>query len=221
LGNNPSIIIPCPSGILPQNLGIIKTGLEQYPEHHYSVPIRNTPSKPRNHKNFKMNESDLSFQLTWVPRGFLTPDYAKRRDLGAPTAKLLPWEGGGLAEQTLPRLVDDDSGSDSDSVSNDLTESAGSVLGSEKQGEADDNVAVMKEIMSAKRTMNFSRNVEVMNYDGAKGLSINNEPLFFGGMSRPPSENGVDSQGPVFETKVQFERADGDTLSWAAVVKKD
>ena len=125
-----------------------------------------------------MNESDLSFQLTWVPRGFLTPDYAKRRDLGAPTAKLLPWEGGGHAEQTMPRLVDDDSRSDSDSVSNDLTESAGSVLGSEKQGEADGNVAMMMEMMSAKRTVSVSRNVEVMTYDGAKGMSINNEPVF-------------------------------------------
>jgi len=67
-------------------------------------------------------------------------------------------------------------------------------------------------------------------YDGAKGRgnesssihSINLDPVFLGGMNRPPSEDGVDSQGPgCFETKVQFERADGDTLSWAAVVKKD
>ena len=157
-----------------------------------------------------MNDSDISFQLTWVPRGFLTPDYAKRRDLGAPTAKLLPREGGGLAEQTPPRLVDDDSASasESDSVSNDFTESAGSVLGSEKKGEADGNVAMMMEMMSAKRTVSYRRNVEVMNYDGPKGLSINDEPLFFGRMNQPPSENGV-------------ERADGDTPSWAAVVKKD
>jgi len=102
----------------------------------------------------------------------------------------------------MPRLVDDDSGSDSgsdsDLVSNDLTESAGSVLGSEKKGEADGNVAMMMEMLSAKRTVSVRRNVEVMNYDAVKGTPIAGEP----------SQNGV-------------ERADGDTLSWAAVVKKD
>jgi len=131
----------------------------------------------------------------------------------------------GLGEE-IPLLRIDaetlDLASDSESLSNDFTESSNTVPNSEKKGEADDNTAVMKEMMSAKLAVSFSRNVEVMNYDGAKGLSINNDPLFFGGMNRSPSENGVDSQGPVcFETKVQFERADGDTLSWAAVVKKD
>ena len=158
-----------------------------------------------------MNESDLSFQLTWVPRGFLMANHAKRRDLGTPTARLLPWEDGDPAEETSPRIVDDDSASESDSVSNDsndLTESAGSALGSEKKGEADGNVAMMMEMVSAKLKVSNSRNVKVMNYDGVKGMSIADEPLFLGGMNQPPSENGV-------------ERADGDTLSWAAVVKKD
>jgi len=142
-------------------------------------------------------------------------------------AEIIDQRDVGVAEEAISSHLitpgsESDSDADSDSVSNDFTESADTVPGCEKKGEADGNVAVMKEMMSAKLTVSVSRDVEVMNYDGVKGLSITDDPLFFGGMNQPPSENGVDSQGPVcFETRVQFERADGDTLSWAAVVKKD
>jgi hypothetical protein len=89
-----------------------------------------------------------------------------------------------------------------------------------KKGEADDNVALMKEMMSA-FILSYSRNVEVMNYDGTKGRgnesnSINNQPLFLGGMNRPPTEIADAFQRRVcFKTCVQSDRADGVTFEHA------
>ena len=91
-----------------------------------------------------------------------------------------------------------------------------------KKGEADDNVALMKEMMSA-FILSYSRNIEVMNNDGTKGRgnesnSINNQPLFLGGMNRPPSEIADAFQRRVcFKTCVQFDRADGVTFAESKV----
>jgi hypothetical protein len=67
----------------------------------------------------------------------------------------------------------------------------------------------------------WSRNIEVLNKDGTKGrgqeeMSITNEPVFFGGMNRAPSDiNDAFKRRLCFRTCIQFERADGVTFEEA------
>jgi len=93
---------------------------------------------------------------------------------------------------------------------------------SSRRGEGDDTVAMMKEMLSA-AMLGWSRNIEVMNLDGTKGrgyeeMTINNEPVFFGGMNRAPAEiNPAFQRRVCFKTCVQFQRADGVTFEKAKV----
>jgi hypothetical protein len=79
---------------------------------------------------------------------------------------------------------------------------------------------MMKEMLRA-FILGWLRNVEVLNKDSTKGrgqedMTINNEPVFFGGMNRAPAYiNPAFRRRVAFKTCVQFQRADGVTFEQA------
>jgi len=143
-----------------------------------------------------------------------------------------PAKNCGLGEETPPRLIEAysaDSASKSDSVSNDFTESEDTFPGFENAVIIDQrDVGVAEEAISShliapgsESDADSDAGADADSDSAFKSYS-NDGTVFFGGLNMAPAQNGVDSQRPVcFKTKVQFERADGDTVSWAAVVKKD
>ena len=83
---------------------------------------------------------------------------------------------------------------------------------------------MMKEMLSAS-TLDWTRNIEVMNLDGTRGrgyevMSITNESVFFGNTKCTPAEVDPAFRRRVcFKTCVQFERADG--VSFERVKEKE
>jgi hypothetical protein len=82
-----------------------------------------------------------------------------------------------------------------------------------KQGEGDDNVTTMKEMLTNSK-LTWRRNIESKTADGLKTRSleegkITNEPVFLGGMNRPPSEiNEAFKRRISMVTCQQFKRGD-------------
>jgi hypothetical protein len=84
---------------------------------------------------------------------------------------------------------------------------------------------MMKEMLRA-FILGWLRNAAVLNKDGTKGrgqedMTINNEPVFFGGMNRAPAYiNPAFRRRVAFKTCVQFQRADGVTFEQAKILTR-
>lgn len=91
-----------------------------------------------------------------------------------------------------------------------------------KQGEGDDSVATMKEMLT-NHHLTWRRNVESKTMDGLKTRSleegkITNEPVFLGGMNRAPKEiNEAFVRRIMFVTCQQFKRGDKVTFEQCKV----
>ena len=94
-----------------------------------------------------------------------------------------------------------------------------------KKGEDNDALATLKEMLTASK-LTWRRNIEAKAVDGLKTRAlesgqITNEPVFIGGMNRPPRDiNAAFRRRISFATCVQFKRGDGVTFEDCKVKSK-